>query len=170
MIQRKCLAEVSIWQWELFAQPAFISLCFASAFSSETVKEGHPSYQVQGGGRPHGHRGPHWPGVVYPEEEQMQWSPRKLQAASCSSSAEEGLGPTWLTRWKSFSANTRDEREPAPYMVDVDRKSEPLRTGPASSKIITGSACKHGFWGTAPATLHLDQKLEVVATTCYPSI
>ena len=59
MIQRKCLAEVSIWQWELFAQPILISLCFVSAFSSETVKEGHPGYQVQGGGRPHGHKGPH---------------------------------------------------------------------------------------------------------------
>ena len=94
-IQRKCLAEASFWQWELFAQPTFSSLCFVSAFSSEIVKEGHPGHHVQGGGRPHGHKGPHRPGaVVYPEDEQMRWSLRKLRAASWRSSADEGLGPT----------------------------------------------------------------------------
>lgn len=91
-IHRKQLAEVSIWKCELFAWPVVISLYFLSVFSSEIVKDGHPGYQVQGGGRPHRYKGPHSQGNDYPEDEQVWRSLKELQATFCGNSAKEGSG------------------------------------------------------------------------------
>lgn len=45
------------------------SLLFVCLFSGEIVKESHPGHHVQGGGRPHRHKGPHSRGSEYPEEQ-----------------------------------------------------------------------------------------------------
>lgn len=145
----------------------------------------HPAaHQVQGGGSPHGHKGPHPQGNDNSDDGQMGWFLKNLQTTVCGTEWEKvwgtavGRGSGTLCLAPNLTVNCASEntgdKDSFHHMVDVSRKwinpGKALKTGPGPSQIGTLSPCERQVGRNGPGNAALWWENDIATTNCSPSI